>query len=617
MAKKTTGGIELNLSQLEAVEHVKGPCMVIAGPGSGKTAVITERLRRLTQDRHIPGSRILVVTFTRDAADEMKKRYLQLTDSKRTDITFGTFHSVFFRMVAEAYDLKENCVADRNEQFRILKDIIIKEKLDAETEPEILEGILSDISKVKTSDLDPKIYRSGNCPREVFQVIFRKYRENLLKRGMIDFDDMLVKALTVLREMPDLCSYWQDKYRYILIDEFQDINLLQYEIISVLGQPENNIFCVGDDDQSIYGFRGAAPDLMKRFLRDNVDCPVKVLNRNYRCGENISAVASKLMNGVPDRMEKDVVSGSGETGRAVIKRYKNREEEYEGLVKNVKDLISAGTEPSEIAVLFRTNNGARGIVNAFYKYNIPFTIDRLPGDIYTTRAGSDVLTFFDIAHGDTSRASYLRVINKPNKMVRRDAFDTEHVDRESFLNRFSALSKQKLTVEKFFRDLDTLRTLAPAEGIAFIRREIGYDRYISDVCGDFGIEKDTFTDVLYDIYADALEHPVYDEWRSSILKRRKDAELFQKDSGVEKGKVRLITMHGSKGLEFDSVFITDCNEGVIPSKKAVTDKEIAEERRLLYVAVTRARRDLNIYCTKERYGKEAKYSRFIGELTKQ
>ncbi|MBQ9827589.1 MAG: ATP-dependent helicase, partial [Lachnospiraceae bacterium] len=326
MSKKvSTNELELNLSQLEAVEHVKGPCMVIAGPGSGKTAVIAERLRRLTEEKRVPGKNILVVTFTRDAAEEMKKRYLSMTEAKRTDITFGTFHSIFYRMVTEAYGLKPGCVADPQEQYRILKEIIIKEKLDAETEPEILEGILSDISKVKTSDLDPDTYRSANCSKEVFGRIFRKYREYLLKNDRIDFDDMLVRALDVLREMPDLCTYWQEKYKYILIDEFQDINLLQYEIISILSQPEENVFCVGDDDQSIYGFRGAAPDLMKRFLKDHVDCPKKNLSHNYRCGENITAVAAKLMQGVKDREAKNIVSGTGEAGSVVIKRYKNRE----------------------------------------------------------------------------------------------------------------------------------------------------------------------------------------------------------------------------------------------------------------------------------------------------
>ncbi|MBQ9828635.1 MAG: ATP-dependent helicase, partial [Lachnospiraceae bacterium] len=286
------------------------------------------------------------------------------------------------------------------------------------------------------------------------------------------------------------------------------------------------------------------------------------------------------------------------------------------LIKNIKDLIKEGTEPSDIAVLFRTNAGARGIVNALYKYNIPFTIDRMPGDIYSTRAGADMLTFFDIAHGDTSRASYMRVINKPNKMVRRDAFDSEHVDRKEFCEKFGALSKQKLSIEKFFRELDTLAGLSPAEGIEFIRKTIGYDKYINDICSEFDVEKETFTDVLYDIYADALEHASYDEWRESIVRRRKEAALFKKDEGPEQGRVRLLTMHGSKGLEFDSVFITDCNEGVIPGSKAVTESDIAEERRLLYVAVTRAKKNLYIFCTKERYGKDAKYSRFIDELMK-
>ena len=249
--------MEQNEAQQKAIEHRDGPMMVLAGPGSGKTTVITNRTRALIEDYGVKPEHILVITFTRAAAKEMRERFEKLIGLTNSRVHFGTFHSVYFGILKRAYNYDVSCIIKEEERYQFFRDLVGKMKLEIEDEKEFIEGIISEISIVKGDRMDVEHYYSMNCSEQCFKQIYRAYELMLRNSNRIDFDDMLLMCYELLTARPDILTGWQRRYKYILIDEFQDINRVQYDIIRLLANPENNLFIVGDDDQSIYRFRGA------------------------------------------------------------------------------------------------------------------------------------------------------------------------------------------------------------------------------------------------------------------------------------------------------------------------------------------------------------------------
>ena len=272
-----------NPSQLRAITHLSGPMMVLAGPGSGKTSVIVERTAYMINEGKIPASSILVVTFSRAAATEMKERFLKFVNRDRSEVTFGTFHGIFYGILNAAYNLNASNILSEEEKYSILREMTEKFGQEMEQEGDFLEEIAKEISVVKGNCISLEHYYASCCSDEVFREIYNGYKNALRTRRKLDFDDMILCCYELFSQRSDILKAWQKKFVYILVDEFQDINSLQYKILQMLAAPANNLFIVGDDDQSIYHFRGARPEIMLNFTRDYPGAETVLLDLNYRC----------------------------------------------------------------------------------------------------------------------------------------------------------------------------------------------------------------------------------------------------------------------------------------------------------------------------------------------
>ena len=305
-----------NEAQSAAVSHKDGPMMVLAGPGSGKTTVVTHRVQSLIEKHGVNPSSILVITFTRAAAREMKERFERLMEGRpmRGQVSFGTFHSVFFRILKLAYQYDASDIIREDQKLRLIRELTAKEQLEPEDENELISSLISEISAVKGEQIDLEHYYAKSCSGDSFRRIYRGYEEQLQRAHKIDFDDMLVMCWDLFRKRPDILSAWQKKYEYILVDEFQDINRLQYQIVRMLAAPSDNLFIVGDDDQSIYRFRGAKPEIMLGFERDYPKAARVLLDVNYRSTREIVEASLRLIEHNEKRFKKSLKTAGSRGG---------------------------------------------------------------------------------------------------------------------------------------------------------------------------------------------------------------------------------------------------------------------------------------------------------------
>ena len=419
-------------AQTQAIMHKDGPMMVLAGPGSGKTTVITHRVQYLTKEYGIDPGDILVITFTRAAAEEMRERYEALTGGG-SRVTFGTFHSIFFRILKLAYRYTADNIVREEQQMQFVRELAQAGGLEPEDENEFAASILSEISSVKGERIALEHYYSKNCPDAVFRQLYAGYEEKMRRAGLIDFDDMMVLCLELFTERKDILSAWQRRYRYILIDEFQDINRLQYEIVRMLAKPEDNLFIVGDDDQSIYRFRGAKPEIMLGFERDYPGAGRILLDVNYRSTEEIVAPALRLIGENQKRFSK-AIHTTGRHGKNVItKLWQDPGEENLAIAREIQLYLQSGVRPGDIAVLYRTNAGPRFLMEKLMEYNLPFrTRDTVP-NLYEHWISRNILTYIRIAMGSRAREDILQVINRPKRYISRDAMPDETVSFDMIL----------------------------------------------------------------------------------------------------------------------------------------------------------------------------------------
>ena len=347
--------MNFNKAQLGAIEHKDGAMLVLAGPGSGKTAVITHRTKNLITKHHVKPSEILVITFTKAAANEMKERFNSLMKDERVNVSFGTFHAVFFTILKYAYRFTSANIADESVRYGFIREILSYYRLEYKDENEFIGNLLAEISLIKNSRIDIENFYSGVCGEEIFRDIYKKYETRLKENRLIDFDDMLSYTYELFKERPDILALWQNKYKYILIDEFQDINRLQYEIIKMLAAPQNNLFIVGDDDQSIYRFRGARPEIMLGFEKDYPDAKKVILNTNYRCSAEIVDSAEHLISHNTKRFPKNMQAARGKKVPITFRYLKDAGEECTDILKGIRFYHKKGIPLEEMAVIFRTN----------------------------------------------------------------------------------------------------------------------------------------------------------------------------------------------------------------------------------------------------------------------
>lgn len=608
-----------NKSQIQAISHKEGPAIVLAGPGSGKTTVITHRVQKLIEDYAVPPEDILVVTFTKAAAVHMKERFLMLMNEGKTaprtyGVTFGTFHSIFYRILRIAYNYKEENIVSERQKSDYIREIAIRMKIETPSLTEFVLNASSEISKIKSNLLDLEQFISTCCEKDTFRKFFYEYEKTLESEGKIDFDDMLLKCYTLLKERGDILKIWQNRFRYILIDEFQDINKIQYNIIKLLALPQNNIFIVGDDDQSIYGFRGASPHNMFQFQKDYPAAQEIVLGINYRSTKSIVNLSQNLIKNNQIRFEKEIVSAKAEGKTPDIRCFQNQSEELKALSQKIKAYMEEGIAPSDIGVLVR-NNSQIPHIREFLKNEMVDTYSRNNKDsIYTSMVAKDILSYIRAAENMeripiNENADLISILNKPSRFISRQIIAGKNINFEKLKHVYSHSSEVLRNIDDLQFHLNMIATLSPQAALTYIRYGAGYEKYLNRYAMEKKVKISGLLQQYDALQRDASRFKTMQEWFEFIGRVSENGN----DNEGDRTGVNIITMHGSKGLEYRVVFIVDANQGIIPTSKAVRDKDYEEERRVFYVAVTRAMEELNIYCVKESLGCRMEVSVFIDE----
>ena len=588
--------------------------MVLAGPGSGKTSVIVERTAYMINEGGISPSNILVVTFSRAAAKEMKERFLSFTGQQYTPVTFGTFHGVFYGILKQAYGFTAANILSDEEKFGILRELTLNYGGDLAEEGDFPEEIAREISVVKGNKIALEHYYSSCCPDEVFRQIYQGYREACQSRRKLDFDDMILYCYELFVQRKDILEAWQKKFQYILVDEFQDINQLQYDIVRMLAKPQNNLFIVGDDDQSIYQFRGAKPEIMLNFPKDYPGAAQVVLDKNYRSTEFIVKRSQCLIHHNKKRYEKAISTDNEKGAPVAIRGYKNPREEMRAVAEELREAEKNGCPYEEMALLFRTNLGCRTAVEELMEAQIPFQMrDTLP-DLYDHWIAKDLLTYLNLAMGSRKRGEFLKIANRPNRYLSRDAFEEATVSFDALLEYYEEKDWMCQRIRKLEQDITTLTHLSPFGAVNYIRYAIGYEQYVKEYAAYRHLKEDDLISVLDELQEAAKTQKSIEGWFAHIEEYQQKMKEKQKQRAESAEGVMVSTLHSVKGLEYDKVYLLDVNEGVMPYQKAVLAEAIEEERRMFYVGMTRARKELTLCYVEERFEKKVEPSRFLDEV---
>ena len=601
----------LSSDQMRAALHMEGPAMVLAGPGSGKTMVITNRIHHLIK-QGVPPQNILVITFTRAAARQMKERFERLSAPDHFRVTFGTFHAVFFQILKNAYGYTGENILREDEQYRILTSIAQTLKIECGDMGEWAADALSEISRVKSEQIPLEYYYAASLPEEEFRTVFRMYRERQTQLGKIDFDDMCTYTYDLLRAREDICSAWQDHFRYILVDEFQDINRMQYQIIRLLAEPQRNLFIVGDDDQSIYRFRGSRPEIMLNFPKEYPEAKVMYLSENYRSTPQIVDASSRVIACNKARYPKSLRS-MHEAGEPVeVMACRDMETELLYVVNCIRKSIRDGVNPSEIAVLTRTNLEARAPAQKLSSFQVPCRMKESVPQLWDHWIAKDLMAYLELCSPSMQREPFLRVCNKPNRYITRESAYAGKITFAGLRGWYRDKPWMTEYLDGFENTLKTIGAMRPYAAVNYVRRAAGYDTYLQEYARKRRIDYDELLQIADEVQDSASDCADISQWKEKIQKAREEMSR-QKEKRDDDGKdyVTLATLHGAKGLEFTEVFLLNVNEGVIPYRRSSLEPEIEEERRLFYVGMTRAKKKLHILYVKERYSRKMEPSGFL------
>lgn len=603
-----------NEAQTKAICHKNGPAMVLAGPGSGKTLVITRRVEYLIKKYGVRPEQILVITFTKAAAKEMRERFARITKEDRFPVTFGTFHGIYYGILKWAYRMNASNIFSEEEKMMLLREVIAGMELEIEDEKEFLQGIASEIGQIKNNRLSLEEYESSNCSDQMFCQIYEEYerRRKLLKK--IDFDDMLVLCYELFQKRPDILQMWQKKFQYILIDEFQDINQVQYDVIRMLALPENNLFIVGDDDQSIYRFRGARPEIMLGFSKDYPNAKSIILDVNYRSTKAVVSAARRVIERNKNRYQKEIITVNEQGDNVHIQEVRHPVEESHYVREQIAKAVAAGTEPSQIAVLYRTNTEPRALVETFMEYHIPFQMKEHLPNLYEHFIGRDFQAYMRMALGGRDRGDFLMIMNRPNRYIGRDSVDRGEISFENLRKYYMEKDWMVDRIDQLEVDLKVISRMTPYAAIQYIRKSVGYDLFLNEYAIKRKMKLEDLQELIREMEERAKEFKTIEEWFAHIEKYTEELRLQAVTQTENRNAVSLMTFHAAKGLEYDTVFIIGANEDVTPYKKAELPEEMEEERRMFYVAMTRAKKHLTISYVREKNGKAMEQSRFLGEL---
>ena len=605
---------KLNTAQQKAVCHETGPMLVLAGPGSGKTTVLLCRISRLLERGLAKPQEILALTFSKAAAEEMKSRFENLNGA--SGVSFGTFHSIFFRILRSRYGWNVEQIFQEEERRSILRNSIEAEKWDIPDLEEYISQFFSQLSLMNSELEQPNRFTPTGMPVEEFRKLYRAYEGYKERHEKLDFDDMLTQCYQLLREDAAVREYWQRKYKFILVDEFQDVNQAQFACLQILAEKHQNLFVVGDDDQSIYAFRGARPDFLLHFPTLYPAAKKVTLNTNYRSTERIVNLAERVIGNNEVRFVKNM-KGIGEAGdKVTFFLAEDAAKEAAHIAEKIGRLLDEGMPLTEIAVIYRTNLQGGAFARELYKRGIPYDLRDNSGNVYEHWVAKDLLAYLLLAENEESDSALRRILNKPKRYIGKDLLAEAETMPYTLLRSFfvcpSLKGWQEENLENLRIDLNQIRKRTPYDAVKYIRKVIGYDEYLEE----FAAYRRTSAQVLQEIADEIMETAKDCADVRSFREQLERLSLQMKEQSRKKGQKRngvaLMTMHGAKGLEFRAVFLPSLVEGIVPHEKGMDT--VAEERRLFYVAMTRASEKLCLSAILQRYEKERKPSRFLAEM---
>ncbi|MGN0307106.1 MAG: ATP-dependent helicase [Lachnospiraceae bacterium] len=590
-------------SQLKAITHGSGPMLVLAGPGSGKTYVMVQRVLHLITHFHIDPQSILVISFSKASAQELKKRF-DAQMGGRGKVNFSTFHACFFHILKTTFSYTSKSIITPAEQREIIKTLLLDPHYEQTDTREKEEEFISKFSYYKNRE--PEILREKESSK--FWELFQAYQQEMHSRGKLDFDDMGLLCLKLFRERPEILTLWQDKFKFILIDEFQDINPIQFHIIQLLVQQTKNLFVVGDDDQAIYSFRGSSPRIMLNFEKIYPDTQRVLLETNYRCSENIIQKSLEVIGENKQRFYKEIKAYKLPGNPVILKGFPNYPAEYAYMIKRFKELFAEGVRPSEISCIYRTNQNMGGLAQYLIRHHIPFVMKEVGKSIFDHFIARDILSYLQFFLEGKRRSDFFIIMNKPLRYLSRKACRNETVEWEEL----KAYYREKPYMQNILSGLEKqeswISRLDLYGAVSYIRKAIGYEKYLEEYCKRQGLLLDEAEEILDFVHNSIRGMASLLQWKQEIAQYE---EAIKQADGKEKEGIHLLTMHACKGLEYPHVFLPDCNEGKLPHKKAVTEEELEEERRMFYVAMTRAKDSLELLYIEDRSGRKSQPSRFL------
>lgn len=611
----------LNDKQLEAVNHTEGPCLVLAGAGSGKTRVLTERIIKLIDDGVSPYN-ILAITFTNKAAKEMRVRVQNKIGDVANSIFIGTFHSFVLRILRENYDAigysSNITILDTDDTKSLIKRILKENSFDPADYD--IKHIISKISSAKNDGISPLEFSKLflNEHDKVIGLVYEKYLKLLKENNSVDFDDLLLKPVEIFKKRKDILEKYQERFRYILVDEYQDTNSIQYELCKMLAKKYNNIFVVGDANQSIYSWRNADYRNILNFEKDYKNAHVVLLEENYRSTNTILKAANSVIKNNNEGTKLNLWTSIGDGEKVEYIRVEDEIKESSFVINKIKELVSEGYSYSDFAVLYRTNAQSRTVEEAFVRNNIPYNII---GSyyFYNRKEIKDLIAYLNLIYNTNDSVSLERVINTPKRGIGTKTID--NIREKANMNDISLFdaidSGKELEFKKLILELiEDSKTMNLSDLIEDVLVKTGLRREYEL---DKSIESDTKVENLNEFKSLAVnfeDNGIYDlsTFLENIMLVSDKGQYAEDDNNVN-----IMTLHSAKGLEFNIVFILGMEEGIFPhSRSFESAKELEEERRLCYVGITRAKKKLYLLSARTRtlYGRTSGTieSRFIKEI---
>ena len=625
----------LNDKQYEAVTNVDGPCLVIAGAGSGKTKVLTHKIAYLISEKDVKPWNILAITFTNKAANEMKTRVEALVGDIAKDMWIGTFHSICVRILRKQIDRigfnTDFIIFDTSDQKTLMKQIIKSQNLDDKIYSD--RSVLYEISNAKNEMLDSDAYTArvkGDFRKEKIAELYEIYQKKLKENNAIDFDDIINFTIKILMDNPDLLEYYSNKFKYVLVDEYQDTNKAQFTLVTLLASKYGNITVVGDNDQGIYSFRGADITNILNFEKDFPGTKIIKLEQNYRCTQNILNAANEVIKNNETKYEKKLWTSNEKGNLPKVFRGDNEYDEANYIVRQINTLkMEEYYKYSDFAILYRMNSQSRSIEDILRREDIPY---KIVGGLkfYERKEIKDIIAYLRLIQNTSDNLSLTRIINEPKRGVGKTSLD--NIDAISASNGISmyeviknadsyGLNRVFANTREFINTIEELKSKKDEIKISeLIKATLNQTGYTKALELENTVEAETRLQNLDEFLTVAIEFE--EESADNSLSEFLEGITLSSDlDGMEETEdsVTLMTLHSAKGLEFPVVFLVGMEEGIFPGYKSIGEpKELEEERRLCYVGITRAKENLFMTCSRQRtiFGSTScnPVSRFLKEI---